>query len=209
MAKRGRKPLNLTPEQKAERKQRWWGPERNLRRRARYRHDPEYREQVLGYVRRQTNNPTIGTIKPPTEVTDLRRVMLELPNIGVVRTVIVGDRTIRMLTFNRQEMAIIMSKSANTLGRWIKEGLFPAPKSRAITSAPGPCRLQVYTAPEVRAMLQVILTYHDTDVDYRPSSDKLTNELFGAYEVAHQDRINHEIPESELAIPVTNEPDTI
>lgn len=209
MAKRGRKPLNLTPEQVQERKDRWWGHARNLRRRTRYKFDPNYREMVLGYVRRQTNNPAVGTVKPPAEVSDLRRILVELPSIGTVRTVFVGEKTVRMLTFNRQEIAIIMSKSPNTIGRWIKENLFPAPRSKASTSAPGPNRLHVYTAPEVKAMLEVILTYHDTDVNYRPSSDKLTEQLFDAYEVAHAERAKYALPASEVAPKAREELDTI
>jgi hypothetical protein len=47
----GRRKVELTSGEIEERKRRWWGEERNARRRARYASDPTYRESAIQQVK--------------------------------------------------------------------------------------------------------------------------------------------------------------
>lgn len=161
----GRKKRVLTEAEVEERKRRWWGPERNARRRDRYQSDESYREKAIQQVRESYRRARISEGLPVRE-DDCRKNISLLPQIGQVRDVrIDDDHRVRRLTFTLDELAQSMCRNTQVVYRWIMTGMLPSPMFEARNQRN---RWQsVYLEDEVTAILQVFGKHQETSQYYR------------------------------------------
>ena len=174
--KRGRKPMEKTPEQVAAQKEKWFGAARNARRRERYEQDPDYRAKhrakSLDYLREQHGIST--------DFRDCRANIDILDAIGDVRTVKWDGG--EYLTLTTEELAKALGEySVTNVRRWITNGQLPEPVV--------PCDVQtdtfgrkgettemfVYLEDEIKALMEV-LGPHQTDYHYYRKSHRATIE---------------------------------
>lgn len=175
----GRKKIELTSEQIQERKQRWWGPERNARRRARYQQDCLFRERTIqtvrGSYRRQKEEHGV-TVRQ----NDCRANLARLHEIGQLRTC--STSSDKVLTFTIDEIAIALFRNTQVLYRWISSGMVPAPAAEALN---GRNRWQtIYTQAEARALLETFGDHQARSQYYRTFHTETRNRLFAAVEAA-------------------------
>lgn len=113
----GRRRLDLTPEQKEERKRRWWGAERNARRRDRYQQDKQYREKTIQQVRegyRKARSEIGLAVRSGNCLDNIHK----LDEIGQMRKVQRGAaHPTLMLTFTIAEIAVALSRNPQVLYR--------------------------------------------------------------------------------------------
>lgn len=161
----GRKKRVLTEAEVEERKQRWWGPERNARRRERYQKDGSYREKAIQQVRESYRRARLNEGLEVRE-DDCRKNIGLLPQIGQVREVRIDDeRRVRRLTFTLDELAQAMCRNTQVVYRWIMTDMLPAPMFEARNQRN---RWQsIYLEDEVLAILNVFGKHQETSQYYR------------------------------------------
>lgn len=149
----GRRKKVFTEAEIAERKARWWGEDRNARRRERYANDPAYREKAVKQVRSNYER-TKESKGIPSRSRNCLENLPRLTEIGSIREVQLADeRTVRMLTFQVRELGDALERNGAVVGRWISANLMPAPIYKA--KLPGGTKAAVYTVNEVRAIMEV------------------------------------------------------
>jgi hypothetical protein len=173
-----RQKTELTAEQTEERKQRWWGPERNARRRARYRQDRIFREKTIQTVRdkyRKAREDAGAAVRQDDCRTNLGRLHL----IGQLRELHAGGQpAAQALTFTVDELGEALTRNAQVLYRWISSDMFPAPTSQALNTRN---RWQaVYTEAEARALLGVFGEHQMRSQYYRAFHTETRNRLCAA-----------------------------
>lgn len=182
----GRKRKILTPEEQEERKQRWWGADRNARRRERYQQDKQYREKTIQQVREgyRRNRAEDGL---DVREDDCIESLPKLPQIGQIREVrITDEQTVRLLTFTVDEVAVALTRNQQVLYRWIKADLLPPPAFEARNFRN---RWQaVYTVPEVRAMIEVFSEHQKLSQYYRSYHEETRAKFFSAV-LAARDKV--------------------
>jgi hypothetical protein len=178
----GRKKKVLTPEELDARKKRWWGPERNARRRERYHQDTLFREKTIQTVRDKYRK-TRAEEGLPVRQDDCRSNLDRLRMIGQVRELRVdAQRTVRALTFTVDEFGEALTRNAQVLYRWISADMLPGPVFEARNHRN---RWQsVYTVQEVRAMIEVFGSHQEQSQYYRSFHTETRDKLFAASEVA-------------------------
>jgi hypothetical protein len=145
----GRKRVVLTLEEIAARKQKYWGPERNAKRRAKYAEDATHRASIIQQVResyRAKRRQEGRTVREE----DCRENIKALPYLGEIREVTAPDgQKFLALTLTVDELANALNRSPQVLYRWMGDGLLPEPLVAARNSRNREQR--VYLAPEVGA----------------------------------------------------------
>jgi hypothetical protein len=174
----GRRKLEYTPEQIMERKQRWWGPDRNARRRERYRQDAQFRAQTVQKVRdkyRKEREDAGAAVRQDDCRTNLDRLHL----IGQERELHAGGQpAVQALTFTVDELGEALTRNAQVLYRWISSGMFPTPAFKALNARN---RWQaVYTEAEARALLGVFGEHQTRSQYYRAFHTETRDSLFAA-----------------------------
>jgi len=161
----GRKKKVLSPEELEARKTKWWGPERNARRRERYQKDAEYRAKAIQQARDLYKRERLAEGSEAREE-DCRINIPDLPQIGVVRELRVDDEhSVRMLTFTCDDLARAVSRNPQVIYRWMQAELLPTPIYKAKNHRN---RWQeVYTVAEVRAIMGVFGEHQKTSQYYR------------------------------------------
>lgn len=170
-------------------KSRWWGEERNKRRRERYHSDPNYREQ-----RRQQARESYRRRNSARVDEDCRENLGRLKEVGEYRTVQLapGAEEQVLLTFNTKELAGLLNRNTNILYRWQSSGVLPKPvvPNRDFGGIP------VFTEPEVRALMEVFGN-HQQVTQYLRAKDKTTIRAF--YDALAKVRQKHGIMEADKA----------
>lgn len=172
----GRKKKELTETQIEEQKQKWWGEARNERRRKRYQDDPKYRERQIQQVResyRRRNSEKGEEVRND----DCRLNLDQLPEIGQLREVKLDtEHSIRMLTFTMDEAAKALTRHPQVVYRWMLAGLLPEPVYRGKNHRN---RWQdVFTVPEMRAMIEVFGKHQETSQYYRAFHEETRTEMY-------------------------------
>lgn len=159
----GRKRKELTPAELEERKQRWWGAERNARRRLRYREDAQYREQTIQQVRQSYREKCVRSGK--AEKISRRPASADaLERIGQVRLLQGGKQDV-VLTFTIEEVASALERDAQVIYRWLKSGLLPSPECKALNERN---RWQnVYTLGEMLCLRDVLACHFRSSVYFK------------------------------------------
>lgn len=174
----GRRKIELTPEQIAERKQRWWGPEHNARRREKYSSDPEYRHKTIQGVRARYLKDR------ESQGAEVRRDncldnLAALPTLGQIRELKNHEGgTTLALTFTKEEMAAALSRHPQVFYRWLQADLLPAPAHEARN--PRNRWQAIYTEPEVQAVLQVFGAHQQVSQYYRVHHSDTRTRMFDA-----------------------------
>jgi len=181
----GRNKKVLTPEEIADRKTRWWGEERNARRRERYQKDESYRQQTIQAVRSRYR---VVREERGVEVRDddAAENLAKLRIIGQVRDVSVGeDRSVRMLTFTMDELARAVDRNPQVIYRWRGGDLIPAPifTGRNMRNRWQP----IYVVQEVRAMVAVFSQHQKQSQYYRLVHTSTRERMFEAVRLAREE----------------------
>jgi hypothetical protein len=171
-------PRDLTPEEMLARKHRWWGAERNARRRERYRQDREYREKTIQTVRSAYWRTRVEE-GAPVRQDDCRANLESLNLIGQVRELRAGAQPmVQALTFTMDEAGEALTRNAQVLYRWIMADMLPGPVYEARNHRN---RWQaVYTEPELRALLEVFGDHQTRSQYYRIFHTETRERLFAA-----------------------------
>lgn len=156
----GRHKKVFTEEEIAERKARWWGEDRNARRRERYASDTAYREKAVQQVREHYER--IKEAKGlPIRSRDCLENLDRLTEIGSIREVTLADeRSVRMLTFQLKELATALDRNSNVVSRWVASRMIPPPIHHARLN--GGTKARVYLVAEVRAIMEAFSEHQKT-----------------------------------------------
>lgn len=161
----GRPKKVLTEAEKEAQKARWFGSERNERRRQKYLEDKDFREKEKARARVVSREP--GPPSADNPLTNITR----LSSFGTMREVVTpAGETRSMVCMTTQELAKVLFRTVHILYRWRQQGKWP--KSVLVTKVEGGTGTDVYSVPEVKAMVRVIgehLTktpyFHNTHTD--------------------------------------------
>lgn len=178
--KRRKQPL--TSEEIEKRKQLWWGPTRNARRRERYASDQAYREKAIKQVR-ETYRRTREAEGASVRQEDCRENLPKLFELGRVRTIRVSgqqvkDNAPKKLTFTLEELAKTLGRNTQVLYRWLSDDMIPAPLYEALNERN---RWQgVYTEDEVTAIVQIFGKHQEISQYYRTFHENTRNSIHSA-----------------------------
>lgn len=186
----GRPKAELTPEQIAERKQRWWGEERNARRRARYHEDAEYREKTIKAVKTRYR---VVRQEQGVEVRDddASENLAELRMIGQEREVrLREDRIVQELTFTVEEIAKAVDRNPQVIYRWLQNGMLP----KAVYEGRNMRNRwhTLYTVHEARAIMMVFSAHQCRSQYYREVHTDTRDRMFEAVRAARANFISQE-----------------
>lgn len=177
----GRKKQVLSPQEIEERKNRWWGEDRNARRRERYQNDPAYRAKAITQVRtsyRKSREDAGLEVRDE----DCRQNIKRIHEFGLIRELRVDEeRTVRMLTFASKELARCLDRNPQVVYRWISSGLVPGPVNKARNTRNR--WEQVYTPDEVRAIMNVFGEHQQTSQYFRSYHTETRDKMVAALEV--------------------------
>lgn len=183
----GRKRKELTPAELEERKQRWWGEERNARRRLRYREDAEYRALTIQQVRLSYHEKCARTSKKGRISSQPVRSDL-LKQIGQKR-LLQGGKQNFVFTFTIEEVASVLERDAQVIYRWLKSGLLPSPECRALNERN---RWQnVYTLGEILCMRDVLACHFQRSVYFKAHHTDTQERLSRAF-AAERGNFSHQ-----------------
>jgi gamma-glutamylcyclotransferase (GGCT)/AIG2-like uncharacterized protein YtfP len=158
---RGRKRVTPTPAETAERKRRWWGPERNERRRQRYATDESYRQAAIAQVASSYRKKREATGRSPQR-RDTQKHLAEIETFAS-RRFMSGASEQAALTLTVEELARFLDRHPQVVRRWISKGLIPPPVATALNSRN---RLQrVYTLREA-AVIGEAIADHESRSSY-------------------------------------------
>lgn len=180
----GRHKKSLSPEEIMERKLRWWGPDRNARRREKYQQDKEYRQRTIRQVRdsyRKNRTAEGSAVRSDSCEENISK----LAEIGEVRDVVIADQSRRMLTFTVEQAAVAFGRNQQVLYRWFKSGLLPHP---IIAVRNRRNRLQwVYVEAEMREMLVVFSAHQKLSQYYRSYHAETRSSIFAKVEAVREE----------------------
>lgn len=158
----GRLKKVLSEAEKAERKERWFGTNRNARRRAKYQEDGDFREKEKERARVVSREP--GATAANNPLTNVSRI----GSFGEKRTVVMpGGRVEEMVCLTTNELGPVLFKSVHILYRWRQAGKLPKP---VLATKAG---VDVYSVQEVRQIVR-ILGEHLTKTPYFHNSHTKT-----------------------------------
>jgi hypothetical protein len=171
----GRRKVELSEAELAERKRRYWGEDFNRRRQERYAQDAEYRAKARAqtretYLREQAK---LGRV---VEWDDCRENLGNLGAFGIVRDVAIQGVQVPMLTFTAEEMSNALKRNIQVLYRWIKTSMFP--KAEVMARYKNNRLQAVYTEPEVRALLAVFGEHMASSQYYKTFHTETRDRLF-------------------------------
>lgn len=177
----GRKKIVLSTEELAERKKRYWGEERNARRRQAYATDPQRRanlQQAARLAYRQQQEAEGQSV----QFEDCRQNIPNLPQIGQVRVVRFPDgASLTTLSLTLEEFGLAIGRETKVVYRWLREGMFPRP---ALVSKIGTRDQGVFSAIEATALLEAFAVHQQDYHYYRIEHVETTERLFAAAEKA-------------------------
>lgn len=167
----GRRQVELTEEQLKDQKERWFGEERNSRRRAAYANRPEVRTNLIAASRRSYRAKREADGASVRQDEDCRDRLPELASYGQMRDVTLDGKIVMVRTFRAEEFAQVVGRSLNVVYRWFSRGLAPKPVLRcghAYRDERGRIMpAMVYVAAEVEAMVQVFGEHQKTSQYFR------------------------------------------
>ena len=173
----GRPRVILTPQQVLERQQRYWGEERNKGRRVRYAEDREYRQKVIGQVKK-----TYRKVREDkglfVRVGDCRSSLVNLRVIGTVRRIVESPYLIansKALLFSIDELAFVFGRHPQVIGRWVLQEMFPKPPHVAEDKS-GKI-VKVYSEPEVRGLVAIMGEHQERSQYYRKHHTEVRGKL--------------------------------
>jgi len=183
----GRPRKVLSQDEIEARKQRWFGQERNARRRQKYAEDKGFRERERSRVLVANRNPEAVPDRP-----DPKEVLANVRARAVRRDVIFPDGTTRKrMVLTTEELAEAIGRKVHILYRWRQVGKWPHGilHIRSRTGNPK----QVYSLEEARAMVGVLTTQLGGALYYHSSRQEVRNMLFAAVaEVRHKEGLTDE-----------------
>jgi hypothetical protein len=159
---------------------RWWGPDRNTRRRNRYADDPEYRKQAVQATRdsyRRRHPRAGGKLEGQT---DCRSNLAKLSEIGQVRRVVLpSGLTKRILTFTPEEVANVVMRNVHVIYRWWTKELLPTPVLK-LYGGPARCgvRNKLYTKNEMIALCKAFGPHQAQTPYYRMDHTEVRERIF-------------------------------
>lgn len=160
-----------------DKKTRWWGKERNERRRERYQSDVEYRRHA-----RQQTRETYRRIKQalgvPVRSDDCAENLPKLPTIGKERLVKTSIGSQHMLTFTAAEMARALDRNPQVIYRWFAADLFPRPV--VVTKNDRNRDQFVYTEWEAEAVINEFSRHQKESQYYKERHTETRDRIFAA-----------------------------
>lgn len=162
------------------RKAKYWGPERNLRRRERYKADSDHRAHIIAQVQ-ASYRKTRAERGLPVRMDDCRTNLERLPEVAHIReTQLPSGRSQDLLTLTIEELATLLDRNVQLLYRWMNADLLPEPVF-FIAGYRG--RMQgVYLAEEARAIMEVFGAHQEVSQYYRVAHVETRARLFAAVE---------------------------
>ncbi len=155
----------------------WWGPDRNTRRRNRYADDKDYRQQAVQSTRDSYRRRHGGNLMGQE---DCRRNIANLSAIGQVRRVVLpSGLTKRMLTFSPQECADVVGRNIHVIYRWWTKELLPTPVL-LLYGGPARCgvRNKFYTKNEMIALCKVFGPHQMQTPYYRMDHTEVRDQIW-------------------------------
>lgn len=157
-----------------EQKQKWFGDKWNERRRERYENDPEYRKKAIMRARKTYRE------KHGVEMKDCSSNLDNLGQIGTIRPVVLGKKTVDRLSFNVAEMGEVLGRSAVSLYHWFSNDQFPKPVFETGFTGGGNLNCKVYTEQEVIALVEVYSEHQSRKAYFRKTDTDTINRLHSA-----------------------------
>lgn len=189
----GRKRVELTTEQLAERKAKYWGAERNKRRQDRYANDLNYRLVARNHGR-QGYRIKQAELGKSVRADDCRGSLPDLTNLGMERKVTMLDIhdvlvETRQLCFTIEELAYAMGRDRQIIYRWTAAKMFPLPVYDAMNELN---RWQkVYLRAEVEGLLNAFGQHQQESQYYKIKHTAARSALFAAVAEARQMQQEH------------------
>jgi hypothetical protein len=136
-----------------------WFDERNARRRARYVKDADYREKA-NVAARHGYRDAAGTAPPPDPTGNMHMLNFGDTCVGKVRN-IQGREGRAVLTFSKAELAQAFERPTKQVQQWAagSDTRIPSPVHKARVIGEERVWLDVYTAPEARAILSSLAPF--------------------------------------------------
>lgn len=163
------------------RREKWFGEDRNKRRRERYHADPEYRRKAIQSARKQQRK------RLSSEWTNCEENFALVESMGAMQKVLLpGGRIANLLTFSEQTVARLLGKvregknPGKSLSPWIRAGKWPEPVYRLVKTNGEPSSFRVYLEKEVRALMAVFSEHQRDTPYYHESHVETRNRLFAA-----------------------------
>lgn len=171
----GRKRVVLTEEQKAARKAKYWGPDRNAKRRQKYAEDKEHREALIARERekyRKTREEQGQSVRSE----DCRENIGALKHLGALRVARFPDGSeVYTNTLTLEEFGKAIGRDVQVLYRWMGEEMFPRP---TLLSRIGNRDQAVFTETETTALLGVFGEHQERSQYYRNYHEETRQRLF-------------------------------
>ena len=147
-------------------KDRYWGEERNARRRQRYQDDPTYRAEVLQRARQTQFDTRRAAGFEVSEGEDCRRNLPMLEASAQTRDIEQnGVARGSAKTVTTDELAQALNRDLQVLYRWMAKGMLPRPAFEARNARN---RLQaVFTLAEAREIVTVFGEHQETSLYFR------------------------------------------
>jgi hypothetical protein len=180
------RPTVLTDEQRDEKKAKWFAA-RDVRRRHRYADDPDYRD-----ARREASREDFRKRQgmDMSALRDSRKNLDKLDDFGKPREIVVAGEAEVFLTFTINELAKVLGDYNPTIiRRWISNDKLPAPilsvneATGSFGREGGTSDVQVYTEPEVAAIIEVLGSHQAKFANYRSDHTDTTRLLYDAVEI--------------------------
>lgn len=174
----------LTPQQK----NKYYGEDRNRRRRERYAQDNEYRSKVLNGNRDSYYSRTGREARAIPTRKSLKRFVVSKNVRRLTKGPLLGDlRVIRRL-----DLVGCLHISTTTISRWVREGLFPdAELYEYLREDDGSIKTLTrnghYTEEEAAALLQVYAEHVRNHGRYTPEHVETKDKFFSAIQEIRKD----------------------
>ena len=171
----GRKKVVLTEEQKAARKAKYWGPDRNAKRRQKYAEDKDHREALIAKERekyRKSREEQGQSVRSE----DCRENIGALKHLGALRVARFPDGSeVYRDTVTLEEFGKAIGRDVQVLYRWMGEEMFPRP---TLVSRIGNRDQAVFTDAEATALLGVFGEHQERSQYYRNYHTETRDRLF-------------------------------
>lgn len=166
-----------------DKREQYWGEERNRRRRQRYRTDSDYRKQVRQQTRATYRHLRQAQGKQVRD-DDCSANLAVLESIGDYRDVRTknGEDRVNHLTFTVEELAKVFNRNQQVLYRWFSAGMFPRPT--AVAETPHNRNQPVFLAEEVEAAAREFAEHQKDSQYYRERHTKTRDNIFNAVNAA-------------------------
>ena len=177
----GRKAVIVNPDEQQARQQRWFGEDRNKRRRERYAADAEYRKKAIASARKQQRK------RLSSEWVNCEENFPLVTQMGKEDKVMLpGGRIALRLTYSEQTVARLLGKikdgraPGKSLSPWIRTGKWPEPIYRLVKTNGEASSFRVYLEEEVRALMMVFSAHQKDTPYYHESHLETRDKLFAA-----------------------------